>query len=81
LPTGIPDHIYENPEEYNGEDHGILISEDHLLKVAEETGILDSDENFISEELMERFKDVIPFEVEPKDAAEVFILLKEQVHL
>lgn len=81
LPTGIPDHIYENPEEYGGEDHGIAISEDSLLQVADETGVLDRNDNFLDKGLIDEFKTIITFEVEPKDAADVFILLKQHYQL
>ena len=42
LPTGVPpDVLFENAADYGGVDHGVQVSEDCLLKVAEDSLILD----------------------------------------
>ena len=78
LPTGIPDHIYQNPEEYEGENFGTEINDDDLVQIAEETHILDTVEGFLGRELMDEFSAHIDIEeIESKDAAEAFICLKQ----
>lgn len=78
LPTGIPEHIYENPEEYDGENYGVAIDDNDLVEIAENTGILDNIDEFLERELMDEFGQHIDTStVEPQDAAEAYINLKQ----
>ena len=79
LPTGIPEVIFENPEDYQGENYGVELNENELLDVAEATNVLDKTKGFLSDETLEEFNEVIDIEqVQSKDAAEAFIYLKSQ---
>ena len=76
LPTGIPDYIHENPEEYDSSNWGTAVTEEQLLVVAEETSVVDL-EYFIDEELKTQFEEILNVnDVEPVDAANAFITLK-----
>jgi len=81
LPTGIPDYIHANPEEYECEDWGIVVSEENLVTTAEDTGVLDNFGNFLADEVMEEFRQIIPdvLEIESKDAVNAFIYLKQEL--
>jgi len=80
LPTGVPpDVLFEDAADYGGVDYGVEISDHCLLKVAEDTSILDKNDNFISQELADLFEPFVPDDVEPKDAARTFISLKEHI--
>ena len=77
LPTGIPDIIHENPEEYDAEDCGTAVTDDQLESVGVEYSV-DLDQCFIDKELYQRFAQVVNTEnVVASDAVESFIFLKE----
>ena len=56
LPTGIPDHMFAFPENYEGKNKGSEIPEDLLDEVAQVSGtVMDADienESFIEEDLL-----------------------------
>lgn len=78
LPTGIPEYIFDNPEEFGVEDCGVTITEANLLAVGNEYHI-DLDECFIDPVLYERFSTIIDVnELQPKDTCDAFLYLKEK---
>ncbi|CAH3161120.1 unnamed protein product [Pocillopora meandrina] len=50
LPDGIPDNIYNFPEQYDLEDCDFVVTEEQLEKVAKESGVLRVPEDFLTEE-------------------------------
>lgn len=80
LPTGKPDFIYGNPEEFDAEDCGFAVTEDQILSIAEESGVLDDNDDFLDTRLRTRFDLTIPdvANIQPNDAALKFIELKER---
>lgn len=81
LPTGVPDLLYKNPEEYNGFECGSTFSDEILITIAAETSVLEGDSDYISEEQRNQFETVIPDTsiIEAKDAAKAYIYLKHEI--
>lgn len=46
LPTGIPEYIYDHPEEFDAQDCGTVLLEEQLLSTAHGTNVLDEGEIF-----------------------------------
>ena len=79
LPTGVPDLIFTNPENYNGQNYGLELSQDELIDVADATSILDNVYGYLSEELMNEFNEYVDVDqIKPKEAADAFLFLKAQ---
>ena len=77
LPTGIPDFIYENPEQYGYEECGYDISDEDLESVATGLDIFGGiTDHFIPEESMLEYKALYPEIPAPADAADAYIELK-----
>ena len=78
LPTGIPNHIYRNPEEYGAEDCGTHLSESFLEELEEATGVTDDDHDFLTptERLICETLLPDPSSLKPYDAADAYIRLK-----
>lgn len=82
LPTGVPSHIYHNPEYYGGKECGKAISKEMLDNVSAQTKILEDDHDFFNPELRGICETVIP---EPEmikavDAPNMFLQLKNAVY-
>ena len=77
LPTGIPEYIFDNPEEFGAENCGVIVPEEYVLEMGAEYAI-DLDECFIDPALFERFSTLIDVEqITPKDTHDAFLHLKE----
>lgn len=78
LPTGVPDIIHENPEEFDAENCGTDVTDDILVTVGLEY-LVDLEKNFIDEELFQQFAQVVPNvrDIESTDAVNQYIFLKE----
>ena len=48
LPVGVPEHIYNFPENYGGEKCGFPITEEQLQEVAELSNVLEGTNDFLS---------------------------------
>ena len=82
LPTGIPAHIYDNPEHYGGSECGTAVTEAMLAEVARATQILENDHDFLIPELRDICEEVLPDpeSVKAVDAPTVYLDLKEAVY-
>ena len=78
LPTGIPNLMYDNPEEFGGIQCGIPIDEDLLEKVNDKLDIMTEDHDWMSPELRELCEELLPYpeDIPPSEASEEYILLK-----
>ena len=55
LPTGVPEHIYNFPEQYGGGHYGYAVQEASLQEVAELSGVLDDNyDDFLDQELRQQ---------------------------
>lgn len=43
IPTGVPNHMFNFPEQYGGRNMGIPLTQDQLQDVAEVSGVMDAD--------------------------------------
>ena len=82
LPTGIPEHIYNFPEQYGGEQCGFNITDVQLQEVAELSEVLEKNEDFLEPGFRARCEAVLPnvAEIEPKDAANAYLYLKTAIN-
>ena len=79
LPTGIPEFIHENPEEFDSEDFKVVLNDDQLLIVADETSVLDLP-HYIDDNLKASFETILNDveNIKPENASLEFIRLKRQ---
>ena len=77
LPTGIPEYIHDNPEEFGAENCGSDVTEDSLLLVGQDYDI-DLDECFIAVDLFQRFSVIFPDvdDIKLQDTVDAFLYLK-----
>lgn len=59
LPNGIPDHIYNFPENYGLEECGLPVTEEQLKEVATESGVLSIPDDFLTLEFREECEHII----------------------
>ena len=71
MPDGIPNVIYDSPEEYNLEDKGWHLSRQELAEAAEASGILDVSDDYVDEAFRAECARHLPDveSVQAKDAA------------
>ena len=82
LPRGVPEHIYNFPEQYGGHKCGFHITEEQLLEVAELSEVLDdSIEDYLTPAVREECGRHLPNpdEIQPKEAKDAYLFLKSQV--
>ncbi|XP_028413083.1 uncharacterized protein LOC114541051 [Dendronephthya gigantea] len=80
LPDGIPDHIHAFPQEYGLEECGFHVTEDQLAEVAQHSGVLDLENDFLSPEMRQQCETIIPYpeKIESSDCAKAFLYLKRR---
>ena len=78
LPTGIPDHIYQYPEKYDGVHCGTVINDDLIEELEKETGVTDDDFEFLTPEVRALCEEILPEpeKIKSYDAADAYIALK-----
>jgi hypothetical protein len=78
LPSDVPDHIYNYPEQYDGERCGLHVTEDQLQEVAEMSGVLEVSENFLDDAFRLECERHIPNtdEIIPAEASNAYLFLK-----
>ena len=81
LPSGVPEHIYNFPEQYGGGHYGHAVQEEHLQEVAELSEVLEDTDDYINQELRRQCTELIPDtnDIKPQEAANAYLYLK--VHL
>ena len=69
MPDGIPDFIYSNPEAYDLEDKGWELSLDELENVAGVSGVLDAENDYLTDEFRGECSHIIlhPESILPQD--------------
>ncbi|CAB4034280.1 Hypothetical predicted protein, partial [Paramuricea clavata] len=79
LPNGMPDHVYNFPEEYGLEECGWEVTEDQLKEAAFHSGVLDVEDDYLEPDFRARCEAIIanPADVKPKDCVDAFLYLKE----
>ena len=78
LPTGIPEHIYRNPEKFDGAHCGTELTSEFLEELEEVTGVLDDDFEYLTPEVRALCQRLLPepHEIKSYDAADAYIALK-----
>ncbi|CAB4039230.1 Hypothetical predicted protein, partial [Paramuricea clavata] len=59
LPDGVPEHIYNFPEQYNLEEC-FAVTEEQLQEAATESGVLQVPDDFLTEEFRAECERLIP---------------------
>ncbi|KAK3747967.1 hypothetical protein QZH41_019446 [Actinostola sp. cb2023] len=79
LPSGVPDHIYNFPEEYNLEECGLPISENQLEEAAQHAGVLDVEDDFLEPAFRLECERWIPDvkKIHPQDCKTAYLYLKQ----
>ena len=49
LPSGVPEHIYNFPEQYSGQKCGFHITEDQLEEVADLSDVLEGTDDYLNQ--------------------------------
>ena len=78
LPTGVPEHIYNFPEQYGGGCYGLDVLETDLQEVAELSGILDENDDYLDPEFRKQCAELVPDtnEIDSREAANAYLYLK-----
>lgn len=82
LPAGVPEHIYNFPEQYGGEQCGINITEEQLLEVAELSDVLeDSTDDYLKPAVRRECERHLPDtdDIQPNEAKDAYLYLKSRV--
>ena len=81
LPTGVPEHIFQFPEKYGGEQCGIDITEEQLLEVAELSDVLQHNDDYLRPAVRKECEKYLPKieEIKPNDAKDAYLYLKANV--
>ena len=80
LPTGVPEHIYNFPENYGGMDCSLHVNEDQLTEAAALSGVFsDETEDYLRKEVRLECERHVPNPegISTKDVDTAFIYLKE----
>ena len=83
LPVGVPEHIYNFPESYGGENCGLPVTEEQLREVAELSNVLEGTDDFLSTSFRQECERHIEHvdAVKPSEAAMAYLYLKENINL
>ena len=75
LPTGVPEHIYNFPEQYGGGCFGYRVQEKDLQEVAELSGILEEKDDYLDHGFRRQCAELIPdtSEIDPREAANAYL--------
>ena len=78
LPYGIPDHIFNCPEQYGCSDQGVSVTEEQLINACEESCVDDAATSYLSEEQINIFQPHFPNPelLECNDIIDAYIGLK-----
>ena len=83
IPTGVPNHMFSFPENYEATNKGINLSEEDILEVAEVSGVMDNQYSYtcIDEITRQQCLDLIPNpdKIEAKKAIEAYRFLKQNI--
>ncbi|XP_066931267.1 uncharacterized protein [Clytia hemisphaerica] len=82
LPAGVPNHIYDFPEEYNLEpDRGFQVNDEQLREVADYSGILDHGNDFLDNDMRVQFEQIIPYpeNIKNQDCFTKYLYLKNNL--
>ncbi|CAB4026934.1 Hypothetical predicted protein [Paramuricea clavata] len=83
LPDGVPEHIYNFPEQYNLEECGFAVTEEQLQEAATESGVLQVPDDFLTEEFRAECERLIPDNdtIKPDEWTNAYLYLKEKCTL
>ncbi|KXJ10617.1 hypothetical protein AC249_AIPGENE2744 [Exaiptasia diaphana] len=81
LPAGVPEHIYQFPEKYGGEECGIPVTEEQLLEVADQSDVFEGSDDYLTPEIRHECELHLPNidDIEPADAKDAYLFLKSSV--
>ena len=82
IPTGVPEHIFNFPDQYGGMNMGIHLAQDQLQGVAEVSGVMSANVfDFIDEDLAHQCSQYLPNvdKIACADAIDAFRFLKNKV--
>ena len=81
MPDGIPNFIYNNPEEYAMVDQGWEVSLDELQAAARVSGVLAVEQDHIPVDFATRCHAVVPEpeNIPSKDAARFYLTLRREI--
>jgi len=80
LPDGIPNHIYECPEEYGLEECGVQVSDADIALVESKADIADENEDYIDFQLRASCDRLLPNGVENDGIYNAFVRLKSNLN-
>ena len=80
LPTGIPSHMFQFPENYGAKDKSFAINTDAIHEAAEASGVLDAPDHYIEDDLRTECHSYHPEpeKLECNKVAEAFRFLKQE---
>lgn len=83
MPDGIPNFIYNNPEEYGMVDQGWEVCLDELQAAAKVSGVLSGsvEQDYIPVDFARRCSAVVPEpeNIPSKDAARLYLTLRREI--
>ena len=86
LPSGVPQHMFQFPEKYGGENKGSPLQNELIEEVAVLSGVLETqldDHPFVEDNLKTRCKQFLPdpeVVVSSKEAMDAFLFLKHKLN-
>lgn len=78
LPTGLPEHIYQCPEQYGGEKCGVPLKEEDLLEAARLSEVLVDTDDYLEVNFRQECERHIPDidDIKSTDAATAYLYLR-----
>lgn len=79
LPDGVPEHIYQFPDQYGGIKSGTHVSDEDLAEVAEVSSILEDTNDYLHPRFRAECERIFPEgkEVLPNEALLAFLFLEQ----
>ena len=79
LPSGIPNHIFDFPEEYGMKKCGIDINDDQLKEVADLSGVLEIADDYLENDVRKKYEEFIPdpSSLDNNEWVDAYIFLKQ----
>ena len=79
--TGVPNHMYSFSHKYDGQQHGILVTQENLQEVAELSGIMEAPKSFLDEDIKHFFEIIMPnpVAIESNKFAQAFRFVKQSL--
>ena len=84
LPTGVPNHMFDFPEQYGGCTKGYSLQKNDLREVAEMSGVLSADDSdFFEKDIVEKCKQLLPRpeEIKCNEAMSKYRYLRRNIRL